>query len=491
MVMHRAGKLDAAGKSRAAASRPTLERAQPHPAQPPLSARLQPKLTVGRPDDIYEEEADRIADQVMCMRDPAAASPGIDPAPIRSPVIRRLCTECDDELQRRDLGPSAETQTPSLERVAATLRQPGRPLDAAARAFFEPRFGADFGAVRVHTDAQAAASAREVSALAYTVGRDVVFNTGQYAPHSESGRRLLAHELTHVIQQGGERSRVARQGPDAGTPPQPSVTIARQGGNANTFLSTDSISLAAQVAGLPAPDAGAQPAQVTWTVNGVSANAGNGNPHTATNQSNFSFTPNPTNRPTTGSRTANAAIEYRVDAQAGGVTASYNLQQDETDIIRQEYIDLGPVAPPARADIVAPAIAGFNTGNYSLIVDGGMNNALTNTETEFATLTQAAAAPPAGAPDAGAPAPVPVPAISVSSGYRNPRRNVAAGSQFPTGSRHVWGTALDLTVAGANATLWATLRQAGANAGNTSICEDGPTQKACSDPTIDHVHIQW
>jgi hypothetical protein len=89
-----------------------------------------------------------------------------------------------------------------LDSVAATLRQSGRALDPAARAFLEPRFGIDFSAVRIHTDSQAAASARAINARAYTVGSDVVFDTGEYAPHSDSGRRLLAHELAHVVQQG-------------------------------------------------------------------------------------------------------------------------------------------------------------------------------------------------------------------------------------------------------------------------------------------------
>jgi Domain of unknown function (DUF4157) len=83
------------------------------------------------------------------------------------------------------------------------LRSPGRPLDAASRAFFEPRFGHDFSQVRVHTDAKAAESARAVNALAYTVGRDVVFGHGQFAPHSVAGQRLLAHELAHTVQQRG------------------------------------------------------------------------------------------------------------------------------------------------------------------------------------------------------------------------------------------------------------------------------------------------
>jgi hypothetical protein len=85
--------------------------------------------------------------------------------------------------------------------VRDVLRSPGQALDVHARAFFEPRFGYDFSQVRVHSDPSAAESARAVNAHAYTVGRDIVFDAGQYAPHSAVGRNLLAHELTHVVQQ--------------------------------------------------------------------------------------------------------------------------------------------------------------------------------------------------------------------------------------------------------------------------------------------------
>jgi hypothetical protein len=90
------------------------------------------------------------------------------------------------------------------------LRSPGQPLDPATRAYFEPRFGRDLGAVRVHVDGRAAESARAVGALAYTVGRDVVFGAGQHAPGSYAGQRLLAHELVHVVQQGGASGPVER-----------------------------------------------------------------------------------------------------------------------------------------------------------------------------------------------------------------------------------------------------------------------------------------
>jgi Domain of unknown function (DUF4157) len=85
--------------------------------------------------------------------------------------------------------------------VQEVLRSPGQPLDPATRAFIELRFGGDFGRVRVHSDAKAAESARAVSALAYTVGHNIVFGENRYAPTTHAGRELLAHELAHTIQQ--------------------------------------------------------------------------------------------------------------------------------------------------------------------------------------------------------------------------------------------------------------------------------------------------
>lgn len=89
------------------------------------------------------------------------------------------------------------------------LRSPGQPLDPATRAYMEPRFGHDFGKVRVHADARAAESARSINALAYTVGRDVVFGPGRYSPGTDRGQRLIGHELAHVVQQdrGAEPTR--------------------------------------------------------------------------------------------------------------------------------------------------------------------------------------------------------------------------------------------------------------------------------------------
>lgn len=106
------------------------------------------------------------------------------------------------QRERPHGAPARTAHPPVPPMVHDVLRSPGQPLDAATRDFMEPRFGHDFGKVRVHTDVKAAESARAVGALAYTVGRDVVFGTRRYEPGTTAGRRLLAHELAHVVQQG-------------------------------------------------------------------------------------------------------------------------------------------------------------------------------------------------------------------------------------------------------------------------------------------------
>jgi hypothetical protein len=113
------------------------------------------------------------------------------------------CEACGTKrknLQRREVDNRSEvSEIPSI--VHDVLRSSGRPLDAETRAFMEPRLGHDFSGVRVHTDAKASESAQAVNALAYTVGRNVVFRTGQFTPESVAGKHLLAHELAHTIQQ--------------------------------------------------------------------------------------------------------------------------------------------------------------------------------------------------------------------------------------------------------------------------------------------------
>ncbi len=190
---------------------------------------LQPKLKINEPNDQYEQEANRVAEQVMRMSDHEVA--GVLPAPMK--VQRKcaacaggheLCPECEKEeeasLQRASIDTTAVDSAPPI--VHEVLRSPGQPLDVSTRFFMESRFGWDFSDVRVHTDAKAAESARAVNALAYTVGEGVVFAAGKYSSKSRSGQSLLAHELTHVIQQShglsGNRSIVQRLGDPSQVP---------------------------------------------------------------------------------------------------------------------------------------------------------------------------------------------------------------------------------------------------------------------------------
>ena len=168
----------------------------------PLPGALQRKLKIGAVDDPLEHEADRVADQVMRMPAPAVSMAAA------VPQIGRKCAACDQEekLQKKLAGPQpAMAEAPAL--VHEVLRSPGQPLNTAARAYFEPRFGQDFSGVRIHADEQAAASARAVNAHAYTVRNNIVFDTGRLAPGTPEGQRLIAHELTHVVQQGGATPR--------------------------------------------------------------------------------------------------------------------------------------------------------------------------------------------------------------------------------------------------------------------------------------------
>lgn len=164
---------------------------------PPSPSGVRPKLAVGRADDPREHEADRIAGQVMRTGAPAVPLAG-------PPAIDARSAGGGEETLRREAAapPKAAADSEASGAVDEVLRSPGQPLDAQTRSFFEPRFGRDFGHVRVHVDAKAALSAKSVGALAYTAGPNVVFGTAQYSPGSADGRRLLAHELAHLVQQG-------------------------------------------------------------------------------------------------------------------------------------------------------------------------------------------------------------------------------------------------------------------------------------------------
>jgi hypothetical protein len=169
------------------------------------SGALQAKLAVGSPDDPAEKQADEVAERVMRKPSGAGAIGACNctaggemceecrkkelEAPAAAPVIRR----------RAGAGGAGSFDAPAF--VQQALGGAGRPLDAATRVDMEGRFGGDFSAVRIHTDQQAADSAKSIDALAYTVGDHIAFGEGQYAPRSDAGGRVLAHELTHVLQQ--------------------------------------------------------------------------------------------------------------------------------------------------------------------------------------------------------------------------------------------------------------------------------------------------
>ncbi|HXO17176.1 MAG TPA: DUF4157 domain-containing protein [Candidatus Dormibacteraeota bacterium] len=162
---------------------------------------VQAKLTIGATDDPLEREADVVAERVM--RTSTAGSFGR--------LLSRKCVPCEEEQARtvrtKTAFPAKSSDVEVPDAVQDVLSSPGHPLDLKTRDFFQPRFGYDFAGVRVHADGGAAWSARALNAQAYTLGSDVVFGTGKYAPSSDEGRRLLAHELVHVVQQNGTAQR--------------------------------------------------------------------------------------------------------------------------------------------------------------------------------------------------------------------------------------------------------------------------------------------
>jgi hypothetical protein len=170
---------------------------------------IQTKLTIGKPGDRHEQEADQIADRVMRMPEPSIQRQIEPEEEEEEGMVQRKAIRADAQANANANQVAPLDQQQESSEVPTTihevLRSQSQPLDPVTRAFMEPRFSHDFSHVRVHTDAKAAESAREVNALAYTVGRDVVFGTRQYDPVIPAGKRLLAHELTHVVQQESTR----------------------------------------------------------------------------------------------------------------------------------------------------------------------------------------------------------------------------------------------------------------------------------------------
>jgi len=192
--------------------------------QPPLNSlwesmaldrgRLQPKLEVSQPADPYEQEADQVAERVMRM--PELQSIG-STASLTELEVQRKCGPCEEEeeqeLRRKHDGGGSDSSVAASAIVNHALSSAGQPLDETTRGFMEQRFGRDLSNVRIHTDSHAAESARAVNAMAYTVGNHVAFASGQYVPATVRGKTLLAHELTHTLQQNPGSTKVIQRQP--------------------------------------------------------------------------------------------------------------------------------------------------------------------------------------------------------------------------------------------------------------------------------------
>lgn len=174
------------------------------------SGTIQAALKIGQPNDVYEKEADRVAAEVIRMPDEVVGSQQPVVSRGKEPSVQmrpgRPFTGCslDGGEERIRLSRKTDTATGVGESSGlyhyASFLSGGRPLDRATRDYFEPRLGMDFSHVHVHTGPQAAESARTINAKAYTLGNNVIFGAGEYQPETIQGKRLLAHELTHVVQ---------------------------------------------------------------------------------------------------------------------------------------------------------------------------------------------------------------------------------------------------------------------------------------------------
>jgi hypothetical protein len=167
-------------------------------------AGIQAKLKVGQPGDIYEQEADRVAELVMRMPEP---------------VVQQPEEEEEELIMAKWISGKVPAVTYDLEPLLNRSKGGGHPLTEQTRSFMENRFGMDFSQVKVHTDSHAVEMARALNAEAFTSGQDVYFAAGKYNLDSVQGKRLIAHELTHVIQQGG----AVRQTKNRGYKNRPSI----------------------------------------------------------------------------------------------------------------------------------------------------------------------------------------------------------------------------------------------------------------------------
>ena len=200
------------------------------------AGQIQAQLRISQPGDPFEQEADRVADQVMHM----PLDESLSPAP---PQIHRKCASCasgaapcskcageeeDLHIHRQANGAGAGSEPSVADNFLSGLGR-GQPLDCSTRAFFEPRFGRDFNNVRIHTDSRAAESAQSIDARAFTFGPNIVLAGSEHHTSSPSGMRLLAHELTHVIHHSDAHTLHREPAPktDAKAPEEPGSKVVR------------------------------------------------------------------------------------------------------------------------------------------------------------------------------------------------------------------------------------------------------------------------
>jgi hypothetical protein len=254
---------------------------------------IQAKLSIGQPNDKYEQEADAMADKVVQRLSTPAADPSkskpsgdIQAKPLAAaitPLVQRKCSTCEHEekLQKKEDDPEAvkgelqkspifgsnaepppdedkpvqrkceacghekevqmkpdsmasQAASPSVEASLSASKGSGSPMPAAALTQMEGSFGTDFSGVRIHTGSTAVQMSKDLNAQAFTHGSDIYFNAGKYDPESQQGRHLLAHELTHTVQQGAsvKRKIIQRQDNDGGNSPAP----AAEGSSADATL---------------------------------------------------------------------------------------------------------------------------------------------------------------------------------------------------------------------------------------------------------------
>jgi len=177
---------------------------------------IQSKLKISKPDNPYEKEADRVAEKIVNM--PLADSKDISLQKDQD-TLNRKCTKCEMEKEEGELiihrkvqsSSSAYLEPPDeiVQKIDPIKTSEGSSLDYSTRNFMEPRFGFNFGDVRIHTDSNASKANASINARAFTMGNDIYFNHGEYNPETTQGRKLLAHELTHVVQQTGEQNQLS------------------------------------------------------------------------------------------------------------------------------------------------------------------------------------------------------------------------------------------------------------------------------------------